>query len=259
MKFYFLALLALCTFGCTDNQANNRENQMKNFGYKGNPDLWSSFLDCWQMETLSKLEEKDDLSELEIEILSRGSQNFSGAIIQEIEKKENQLGITLPESYRHFLMASNGWIQPNLDDYDGEFLAIEDVSLFSERFPDFYSIIIQTNNSPVVRQSIYMENYSSNQDPAFFDDDHIRGSIVISSDLGPATYLINTNLSTPENELEVWHYASSHPGAFRFVSFAHLMQSTYLRTTEKYNYYGPAPIEKIKGTCAEILGFPKIE
>ena len=272
-----LAVIAtLQILGC--NVETDQGGFMRTYGYQGNPEIWNQFLQCWTDESLLAYSKLDELTEMQRKILKRKTHGFPPATREQIADKEKELNIDFPKSYKDFLLASNGWLMPNLDYGDGLILPIGEVSYFSENAPGFYSIVTETlNNGSFVSGFSSFEiaenqqDYTENQNSVLFEERHFINSIAISEDVDAGIYLINVHKKTPENELEVWFYSSNHPGVEKFVSFAHLMQYAYLKT--KYLnlldqmggseggdfgygfHYGESYIE---GTCAEILGFPEI-
>lgn len=259
-----IVIATLQVLGCDAN--TDKGGSMRAYGYQGNPELWVKFLRCWTDESLFAYSTADGLTEMEKIILEQKNQGFPPATREQIADKERELSIEFPKSYKDFLLASNGWLQPFLDKGDGLVLPVRKVSYFSDFSHQFYSIVTEVIDDRYVEFSSYDPEYVDNQgdytekqDSSLYDNSHFINSIAISDHVDSGIYLINVHKKTPENEWEIWFYSSNHPGTYRFVSFAHLMQSAYLRTTGRHGYYGPAPIEKIEGTCAEILGYPKIK
>lgn len=273
---FLIVIVLFEALGC--NAEMSQGDSMRRYGYQGNPDIWAQFLQCWTDESLLAYSKDDNLTEMERTILGRKSQGFPPATREQISNKERELNIEFPNSYKDFLLASNGWLLPNLDNGDGLILPIGKVSYFSEIAPEFYSIVTERLNKRSLvsgfSRSEIAENkkdYTENQNSVLFDDMHFVNSIAISEHVDSGIYLINVHRKTPENELEIWFYSSNHPGVYKFVSFAHLMQYAYLvtkylglldqlgdSTTDDFEYgfhYGESYIE---GTCAEILGFPEI-
>lgn len=270
---FLIVIVLFQVLGC--NAEKNQGDSMRKYGYQGNPETWAQFLECWTDESLLAYSKADDLTEMERVILKRKSQGFPAATREQIADKEKELNIDLPKSYKDFFLASNGWFMPHLDYGDGLILPIDKVSYFSEIAPEFYSIVTEAlNNGPFVsgftRSEIAnnQEDYTENQNSVLFEERHFINSIAISEDVDAGIYLINVHKNTPENELEIWFYSSNHPGVEKFVSFAHLMQYSYLKTRYlnllddsaasdfEYGFHYGEPY--IEGTCAEILGFPKI-
>ncbi|OZG69941.1 hypothetical protein BTA51_28590 [Hahella sp. CCB-MM4] len=225
---------------------------VRDSGYQGTPELWQKFLKCWESETLEQLTESSVATELEQLIVDRQRQSYEPALELEITEKEQELGITLPRSYRDFLLASNGWLQPRLDDEDGQVLPVKKVGYFSDLYPDEYKAIMGEN----LGRNANDGDFSEEQDPILFNKSDLRKSIAISDYVNNGVYLINLNQKSPENESSVWFFSSKHPGVYRFVSFAHMMQYAYIKTVHKPEDDIPYGHSYIQGTCAEILGYP---
>lgn len=227
-------------------------NNMVSIGYSGDADRWSIFLKCWEGETLKVINDKAVFSELEQEIKNVGRQGYDPAVMDNISKKEKELKVTFPKSYVDFLLTSNGWRQPQFDDNDGEIIPVEKVGLFSDVYPKEYNTVISLNvfNSE--------DDYSEEQDPVYFNVGDFEKSIAISESVNGGLYLINANKISPEGEFSIWFYSPRHPGVYKFTSFAHLMQYAYIKSIKKPELDIPYGEKYIRGTCAEILGVPRI-
>lgn len=225
-------------------------------GYIGNPAAWERFLSCWNQDILAILDETDStsLSLTEKEILSQKGQTFDGATEKSINEKAQELGVNLPDSYKHFLLASNGLLQIQLDDIDGKVKPIEEIGYLSEVYPELFSSIYRPELVKALSPTV---DYSEDQDSVIFDARYLKRSIVLSDYEGGGIYLLISDIITPEEELAIWYYSDKHPGVFQFTSFAHLMQYSYIKTIVKPEFDYPYGAQWVTGTCAQELGAPK--
>ena len=229
---------------------------MNDSGYKGNVEVWKEFLKCWETETLNKLKNEEALTEVEELILNRGGQKFAPADPVQISKKEHELEISLPTSYRDFLLASNGWLQPRLDDDDGMILPVEKIGYLSELYPrEFKSMYKLEFSTPSSNDN----DFSEEQDPTHYNAKDFSRAIAISDYVNNGVYLININKRSPEDEFVIWFYSSKHPGVYKYVSFAHIMQYAYIKTIIEPNNDIPYGHKYMEGTCAKLLGYPKLK
>jgi len=257
MKKLQIVLFLLILNSCNEkSDHDDGSTAMIEYGYNKEPSAWVSFLSCWENETISLLASSNNITDMEREIVESERQGYDAATVEQIREVEKNLRIALPKSYKDFLLASNGWRIPGFDDVDSFLSDVDSVNYLSVIDHQYYNQLISLAISNNDRN---MNGYDDAQDPAYFNTDHFKKSVLISDPRSIGIVLINPNRKTPEGEFEIWHYSPRAPGAHRFVSFAHFMQSTYLRTTEKYEYHGPPPIKMIEGTCAEVLGYPEIK
>lgn len=255
--FYYLVNFLMVVMFAIINIASSADfygsnNNMVSVGYNGGSDRWGAFLKCWEDETLKLINDKTVFSELEQEIKKVGKQGYEPAGMDGIAKKEKELNVTFPKSYIDFLLTSNGWRQLQFDDNDGRVFSIEKIGFFSSVYPKEYNEAISLsvfNNE---------DDYSEKQDPVNFDVNDFEKSIVISESVNGGLYLINTKKTSPEGEFSIWFYSPRHPGVYKFTSFAHLMQYAYIKSIKKPEFDIPYGEKYIRGTCAEILGIPKV-
>jgi|GEM_PF-3739966 len=258
MRIFGVLASAVFLSGCGKD---NDQIMKEELGYQGSPELWSEFLQCWTEESIATYSAMEDNSAMEREVLDSGNQGFAPATYEAIASKEKHLNVVLPKSYKDFLLASNGWRQPMLDSGDGLVLPVERIGFFSDMAPEFYSIVAEDNSNYTIsagsEDSHSPVDYSQSQDSVIFEESHFVNSIAISEETDSGIYLINTHRTTPEGEFEFWFYSSNHPGVYKFVSFAHLMQYAYIKTIHKPEYNIPYDASFMIDTCAAILGFPR--
>lgn len=201
---------------------------------------------------MSVLSKKDhEHTEFEQLIVEKEGQRFSPASRESIEEASRRLGIRLPMSYVHFLSVSNGWIQPNMDAEDGMLLAVDDLELLSRLHPDIYSVWSAPGKTRVSDEDYF--NYSESQDPAKYRPEYLEGAIVISEVIDGGVYLLVPTRGAENRELEAWFLGWNLPGAYRYPSFAVMMQNLCFRVLHSPDRGWIFHSRHWQDTCASVL------
>jgi SMI1 / KNR4 family (SUKH-1) len=131
---------------------------------------------------------------------------FAGASEEQVEAAERRLGVRLPPSYREFLKATNGLLQPfsYVAACGGDFWPAEQIDWFRARNADWIEAYADT---------------SEGRD--------LPATLEISHDGDSGAYLLNPRVVGADGEWEAWLFANWVPGARRYRSFAAMMRSRY--------------------------------
>lgn len=146
---------------------------------------------------------------------------------QNIIQKEKELGITLPVSYRDFLLTSNGFKQISL--FAGHLLPLNEIGKLEEKEKFIYDLYKYELDSHEVSDKDYF-NYE-NQNSVNFRVEYLLESIVISKNVDGVIILLNPNIKF-EKEWEAWTFGNWYPGAHRYKSFKELILDEINTTIE---------------------------
>lgn len=192
-------------------------------------DDWKSFLDSWSSEGLALLAESSPefRSDLGNASLERGTLTFPGASNAQISAAESRLGEALPESYRRFLQASNGFIILALDVEDARLWSTDQIKWLAETEQAFIDAWNQYD-TPVSDAEYF--NYSPAQDPVHLRPEYLRSALQLSDFVDAAVVLLNPEIKTSTAEWEGWDFGNAWPGAYRYETFEKLMIALRERT-----------------------------
>lgn len=255
-----LFLLSACSEKTNRGVDNMKLSNDSLSGYHGSEQEWSSFLSCWQKEILKKINGQGEyFSEEERLVHENKGANYPPASSSIIQRLEERLGISLPNSYKHFLLSSNGWIQIRMDSGDGVVFPAENVGWLKDKHPEIISDwYAGVERKRWVDDEKYY-NYSYTQDPIYMRDEYLDSALMISSVVDSGLYLLNPMVISKDGEWEAWFFGWELPGALRFKSFAHLMRYAYYKAVKVPDYdaiYEEGLLEK---TCAILLPVKKSE
>ncbi|HFA50850.1 MAG TPA: SMI1/KNR4 family protein [Bacteroidetes bacterium] len=153
----------------------------------------------------------------------------SPALENEILKKEAELKIRLPESYRSFLKSSNGFRQISL--FVGDLFPVQNIGWITEKEPQLIEIL---EDIPGIDDDISDKEYfvyGDKQDSGRYRFEYLKESLVVSGWTNGAFVLLNPKVQFGD-EWEAWVYANWYPGARRYKSFKKLVLDEYNSTVE---------------------------
>lgn len=233
-----LIVAANAIVGCRDstevNMAANMQSSNRNSGYRGSVVAWRSFLTCWQREI--------------------GVEQRVGGKHVNISALESRLNTQLPNSYRHFIEASEGdfswWNHKRFSDQHFGVLPVEHVNWF--RLTNKSDVSIWTKHKISVPDPDYLK-YDAGQDYARIRTDYVPGLLSIGEEPGGHFYTLNPAMRTADGEWEAWLLGPRLPGAIRFPSFAELMVFLYLDDVRKESSSRWRGFSEAGGSCAEPL------
>lgn len=151
---------------------------------------------------------------------------FSGATEEQINEAESRLATKLPFSYREFLRATNGLMQPvyRMSTTGGDFLSAEEIDWLPVREKSW--IDAWQDNEDVSDEDYYV--YGDKQDSVNLRSEYLSSALAISRDGDAGIYLLNPKVKGRNGEWEAWHLTSWMPGAERFQSFEEMMRNSYM-------------------------------
>ncbi len=165
---------------------------------------------------------------------------FPGATHERLAQTEDRLGKSLPPSYREFLQFTNGWSTIGLS--SEELWSADRIRWFRRHSPP--TVLIVWTAATLVGRLFHgglsglsipddqYFTYGENQNVSAVRLSYFFSTLQIS-DIGDNTvYLLNPRVVTEDGEWEAWLFAAWLPGAVRFPSFWHLMQSEFKTVTE---------------------------
>ena len=139
-----------------------------------------------------------------------------GALESEIFELEEKLDISLPDSYKQFLLVSNGI---ELHDLYTEFLPTKKVGWLRDLVP----WIVEEPIDDIRSTDEEYFNYGPDQDSITCRDEYLADCLMISSELDGFVFLLNPSVKSNNGEWEAWDYGLKYPGAYRYRSFWELM------------------------------------
>lgn len=148
-----------------------------------------------------------------------------GATEQQIANAEKRLKISLPPSFRSFLLASNGWLAAT--DSIQQIRGTEQLNWFRKENADWikaYQTPRGFGPEPVVPDEEYFACGPNGQD---FRRSHLREALQISEVEDGAVYLLNPQVISADGEWEAWFFANWLPGAQRHRSFQEMMEAQF--------------------------------
>lgn len=217
---------------------------------------WNTFLQQYSRELLA---DRDLSDQLPAEVVDSGWLGFAPATAAEIAELETRLGATLPNSYKQFLTASNGWRQSGSFIY--EILPTSQVAWFRQDNQDWIDAYVEPHAGlPQVSLEEHC-NYGPDQDCCSFRVEYLQSALLISGIGDSAVYLLNPEIQTPDGEWEAWFFANWYPGAGRYRSFREMMERELasfveLRDQNEGRYFPEDGIEtlpqKLPGLIREL-------
>ncbi|MCC6976522.1 MAG: SMI1/KNR4 family protein [Anaerolineae bacterium] len=183
---------------------------------------WKTWLKNWNDLLIERLN-SDDYPYHEtstIQAVRSGWLGFEGSSEEQLEALETRLGRRLPPSYRQFLCASNGFLQPGM--LVPRLLSCKDVDWLRVIEKDSFDSWLNWRSEEMSRTNQH------NDDTSFYLQ-HIESMVVISEkeESGSERYLLNAARVSVDGEWEAYDYAHWRPGAVRYDSFWHLMQAKF--------------------------------
>ena len=184
---------------------------------------WEPWLREWSRTLLERVDSANPAAypdqDLTPEMVASGWLGTAGAGESQLAALEARLGVTLPPSYRSFLRASNGFVQPGV--LVPRLLRAEEVDWFRSAHQDVI-------DAWQVGTTLGLGRAAS--DPEAFE--HYLPTALQVSDLeraGTAVYLLNPKVVDASGEWEAFYFAHWMPGVNRYPSFRALMEDE--RTT----------------------------
>jgi hypothetical protein len=178
---------------------------------------WSAWLQEWNRILLDGLEPGqpgEGTPDLTPEIVASGWLGAPGAGEAELTALEARLGTTLPPSYRSFLKASNGFLQPN----------VLVPRLLSSREVDWY----RTRHQDTIDAWFLGAGGGGGPPdyPGSFEQ-YLPTALQVSAveHAGTAVYLLNPQVVSADGEWEALYFAHWVPGVNRYPSFRALMEA----------------------------------
>jgi hypothetical protein len=144
--------------------------------------------------------------------------SFAPASVQQISSAERRLGCQLPDSYREFLLVSNG--AGKLAQAHAGLLPVEQIGWFRDLEPGWVRIWSEESDSDVSEQ----EHLEKANDPAYLRRAYLAELLQIGESFDGSVYLLNPCVRTSNGEWETWDFANWYPGAYRFASFREMLE-----------------------------------
>ncbi len=233
-------------------------------GYAGDVSKWQSFLDCWRTALAARPTQKSTLPDRnEPTILSKftvlrdAAEPDRGAVALEIQALEARLAVTLPPSYRDFLLA---YRPPDYKPHTtptGELLRIgmyapKQVDRLQVLEPDLVRIFAEPSLAYDTPDADYFR-YGIDQDDVAIRTSYRADSIVVGSH-GPALHdllVLHPRAVTADGEMEA--AMMMHSGEFRAPSFAELMRQIAHMELKRPNSAPPYAQTELVGGCGDHL------
>jgi hypothetical protein len=177
---------------------------------------WQRWLAEWNREILAHYDPTEhnafvDTTLVTPAVLSSGWLGFPGASEAQLAELELRLGVTLPPSYRSFLRASNGFLQPGV--IVPRIFSAKEVSWLRDIDPGTIDAWTDASPDAVVDPDEFVQ--------------YLPTALQVSAreTVGTAMYLLNPRVTTADGEWEAFFFAHWVPGVRRFPSFWALMEA----------------------------------
>jgi hypothetical protein len=188
---------------------------------------WERWLREWNGQLLADLDPEEGKAFIDPAItpavIASGWLGSPGAGEEEVAALERRLGVRLPPSYRSFLLASNGFLQPGL--IVSRLLAAREVEWYRVAHQD----TIDT----------WCRGLAAGAAPAGPDafEHHLPHALQVSAveRVGTAVYLLDPDEVGPDGEWQAFYFAHWIPGVHRYPSFRALMLA------EQESWLAPPP------------------
>lgn len=141
---------------------------------------------------------------------------------QEVVAKEKQLGVTLPTSYRLFLLTSNGF--RNISPFLNNLFSLEKLD-WAKNTEEQWWLDVCIDSQTNVSDEDYFD-YSDRQDTAQCRPEYIPESLKVSEWHEGMCIFLNPGVKDGV-EWEVLEYATWHPGIQRYRSFEEFLIKTH--------------------------------
>jgi SMI1 / KNR4 family (SUKH-1) len=216
---------------------------------------WRPFLERFSEEVLADRRERPSLPS---DVVASGWLGYPPATNTEVEDLEKRLGAMLPESYRSFLLTTNGWRTAGAFVYD--LLPAAKVTWFRDSHQDWIDAWMEgaaTNGESITVSDEEYFVYGAEQN-SNFRDAHWRATLAISGIGDSAIYLLNPMVVTANGEREAWCFGSWFPGARRHRTFWDLMQHerqsfVELRDLNESRYFPEDGVETLRPKLAGLV------
>lgn len=192
---------------------------------------WREFLTNWTKQLLEF--DANLASEYPTEARETGWLGYSGATEEQIQAAEKRLNVKLPNSYREFLKATNGWQEAGL--FIHKLWSVEEIEWYASRHQDLIDAWIAGRSSgfglaaleEVPDREYFV--YGSEQNPYVLRDEYLQTALEIADDdySGDGVCLLNPKVVFNDGEWEAWFFAAWIPGARRYKSFKEMLLGEY--------------------------------
>lgn len=180
---------------------------------------WEAWLTDWNRQLLASYDPREHNAFVDPavtpQVIASGWLGFTGATEQQIAALEGRLGVPLPPSYRWFLQASNGFLQPGV--IVPRLLGTDEVDWFRVAHQE-------TIDAWNLGAGAGPEGFAGGPD-AF--EQYLPAALQVSAveRIGTAVYLLNPEVVDGEGEWEAFYFAHWVPGVNRYPSFRALMHA----------------------------------
>lgn len=187
--------------------------------------MWKEFIINWSRE-IAKQDFGEDLGDLR-KIDDKNGFGNEGASEESIKSAELRLNCRFPNSFRNFLLATNGLLQPQkyMTATGGDYLSVEEIQWLKDYEPHWIEGYDLPDYPEVTDEEYFV--YGKQQDDCAIRPYYLKNMLAISKDGDAGIYLLNPEIKDEHGEWEAWHLASWKPGADRFRSFLEMMESHY--------------------------------
>lgn len=149
-----------------------------------------------------------------------------GVTEEEIDTTQKRLGLSLPPSYISFLKETNGMLIPT-EFFD--LFPIEDIDFFNTLEPEWVEAWYDEEDDT---EDEKYNIYGIDQDPVWMRSSYLKDVIQISNTLEGDVLLLNPRVKFGQ-EWEAWHFGNKIPGAYRYKSFAQMMDAIFARVHDE--------------------------
>ena len=181
---------------------------------------WQAFLQAFSDELLA--DDRIRASQPQ-EVVDSRWMGFQGASDSDIASLESRLEVSLPPSYRQFLVVSNGWRKTGY--FIDRLWSTGQVRWFRDKNQAWIDAYVEpARDLPPISDDEYLV-YGESQDSVVFRVDYLQTALEVSDVGDSAILLLNPKTLADSGEWEAWFFANWLAGATRYRSFRDLMQA----------------------------------
>jgi len=182
-------------------------------------DINNDFFESYNQNDLQRMIENGVLDR---ETVQKNWLGFPPATEKQIQDKEKLLGVTLPASYREFLLTSNGF--RNVCFFLNNLFPVDKINWAKNTEEQWWFDLIDDTSSKVSDEEYFV--YGKEQDTLYFRGHYLKESLKVSEWYDGMCVFLNPVVQYGL-EWEVLVYATWYPGIARYRSFREYLIATH--------------------------------
>ncbi len=178
--------------------------------------------DFFESYSQKDLEEMVENGVLDNDTVKRKWLGYPPATTDQIRNRERFLGVTLPASYREFLLTSNGF--KNVSFFLNNLFPIDKIDWAKNTEQEWWLELIDDTSSEISDEQYLI--YGKEQSTLYYRRHYLKESLKVSEWYDGMCVFLNPSIQH-EREWEVLVYATWYPGIARYRSFKEYLIATH--------------------------------